>query len=98
MAVTRLGEALLLEKSTASRLAKSLLQDALVRKRSPRSDGRVVILQLTEKGHRLSRRILNELSEETMEMLGSLDPVNRQRLPGLLEELTRLLIHLPPLP
>jgi len=98
MAVTHLGDTLLLEKSTASRLAKGLLEDSLVRKRSPSSDARVVILQLTERGHRLSRKILNDLSEENMEVLASLVPEAREALPGFLEELTRLFTRLPPPP
>ena len=57
MTVNQLAAQLRLEKSTASRLAKSLIQKDLVRKRAPPSDGRVVILQVTEAGHRMSRRM-----------------------------------------
>jgi len=69
MTVTQLGNHLYLEKSTASRLAKALLAKELIRKRAPQADGRVVILQVTESGHRLARKILNDLSEEYMDLL-----------------------------
>ncbi len=88
MPVTKLGDALVLEKSTASRLAKGLLDRGLVRKRSPQSDSRVVILQLTEQGQRLSRKILNDLSGEYMEILEPFDPEVRRELPDYLERLT----------
>jgi DNA-binding MarR family transcriptional regulator len=83
--VTGLASYLHLEKSTASRLAKGLLGRGLVRKRSPTSDDRVVILQATEQGLRLSRRILNDLSEEYTDLLAGLDPTMREILPNALE-------------
>lgn len=88
MTVTGLGEALYLEKSTASRLANGLLEAGLIRKRSPRSDGRVVILQVTEQGHRLSRRILNDLAQEYMDLLEEFEPEVRAALPRIIERLT----------
>lgn len=84
LTVTGLGEHLHLEKSTASRLAKGLLKRGFVRKRSPASDDRKVILQVTEQGIRLSRRILNDLSEEYVALLGSMDPEVGESLPRLL--------------
>lgn len=87
--VTQLGDNLYLEKSTASRLANGLLDRGLVRKRSPGSDGRVVILQVTEQGLRLSRRILNDLAEEYLELLEGFDPEVREALPRLLARLTQ---------
>ena len=89
MPVTQLGDHLYLEKSTASRLAKSLLDKELVRKRAPLSDGRVVILQVTEAGHRLARRIMKDLSEEYMDLLGEFEPEVRAAMPRFLDLLTR---------
>ncbi len=89
MTVTQLGDHLYLEKSTASRLAKALLRKELVRKRSPESDGRIVILQVTESGHRLARKILNDLSQEYMELLEPVEPEVRAALPALLGRITR---------
>lgn len=89
MTVTRLGDQLYLEKSTASRLAKSLLNKDLVRKRAPSSDGRVVILQVTEAGHRLARKIMKDLAEEYMDLLGDFEPEVTEALPRLLDRLTR---------
>jgi DNA-binding MarR family transcriptional regulator len=89
MTVTRLGEFLYLEKSTASRLAKALLEKDLVRRRAPKNDGRIVILQVTEAGQRLARKILNDLAEEYRELLEEFDPEVRAALPRLLDRLTQ---------
>ena len=87
--VTCLGNTLHLEKSTASRLAKGLIKLGLARKRPSGSDDRRVILQVTEKGMRLSRKILNDLSGEYVELLASMEHEGRETLPTLLDELTR---------
>jgi DNA-binding MarR family transcriptional regulator len=91
MTVTQLGLHLYLEKSTASRLAKALLEKDLVRKRAPRGDGRVVILQVTEAGRRLARKIMNDLAEEYRDLLERFDPEVRAALPLLLDRLTRII-------
>jgi DNA-binding MarR family transcriptional regulator len=93
MTVTQLGDHLYLEKSTASRLAKSLLDKDLVRKRAPEADGRVVILQITEAGHRLARKILNDLAEEHAELLAEFDPEVRAALPVLLDRLSLIIAN-----
>jgi DNA-binding MarR family transcriptional regulator len=89
MTVTQLGDHLYLEKSTASRLAKSLLEKELVRKRAPLADGRIVILQVTETGHRLARKIMKDLAGEYMDLLGEFEPEVRAALPKLLDRLIR---------
>ena len=91
LSVTNLGQHLYLEKSTASRLAKSLLKLGLARKRPSSSDDRKVILQVTEGGMRLSRRILNDLNEEYLDLLGSLELPVRKALPAMLESLVQKL-------
>lgn len=91
MTVTQLGSHLYLEKSTASRLANALLKKELVRKRAPREDGRVVILQVTEAGHRLARKIMNDLSEEYRDLLEQFEPEVRAALPLLLDRLTQII-------
>ena len=88
MTVTQLGDHLYLEKSTASRLAKGLLEKEIVRKRAPDADGRVVILQVTETGQRLARRVFNDLAQEYTELLEGFDPEVRSALPVLLDRLT----------
>jgi DNA-binding MarR family transcriptional regulator len=88
MTVTQLGEALFLEKSTASRLAKALMQKDLVRRRAPRADGRIVILQVTEAGRRLARKILNDLADEYRDLLDDFEPEVGAALPRLLDRLT----------
>ncbi len=89
LTVGHLGEGLCLEKSTASRLAKGLLKKDLIRKRSPASDERKVILQITERGIRVTRRLLNEISEDYLDLLLRLDPQTRETLPTALIELGR---------
>ena len=89
MTVTKLGDFLFLEKSTASRLAKALLEKELVRRRAPKTDGRIVILQVTETGQRLARKIHNDLAEEYRELLEEFDPEVRAALPKLLDRLTQ---------
>jgi len=88
MTVTQLGDHLYLEKSTASRLAKALLEKDLVRRRAPHDDGRIVILQVTEAGHRMARKILKDLSEEYVDLLETFDPQVRAALPQLLDRLS----------
>jgi len=89
MTVTQFGARLYLEKSTASRLAKALLKKELVRKRAPKRDERVVILQVTEAGQRLARKIMNDLSEEYRDLLSQFEPEVRAALPLLLDRLTQ---------
>ena len=91
MPVTRFGDEMQLEKSTASRLAKGLLQKDLLRKRSLGSDDRKVILQVTEQGMRLLRKIANDLSEAYIDILLGMDPGVRETLPASLTLLTRAL-------
>ena len=92
MTVTELGEHLYLEKSTASRLAKALLKRDLVRRRAPRDDGRVVILQLTEGGQRAARRIVQDLTEDYQLLLRSFDPEVRPTIHHLLDRLSHLIL------
>jgi DNA-binding MarR family transcriptional regulator len=89
LTVTHLGEALGIEKSTASRLAKGLLSLGLVRKRPSNLDERRVILQITEKGMRMSRRILNDLSGEYIGAVSRQSPEIRDQLPGILDQLAK---------
>jgi DNA-binding MarR family transcriptional regulator len=91
MSVTRFGEEMQLEKSTASRLAKGLLRKDLLRKRSLGSDDRKVILQVTEQGIRLLRKIANDLSEAYIDILLRMDPSVRETLPPSLALLARAL-------
>jgi hypothetical protein len=51
----------------------------------------VVILQVTEAGHRLARKIMNDLSEEYRELLEVFEPEVRAALPLLLDRLTQII-------
>jgi DNA-binding MarR family transcriptional regulator len=92
MTVTQLGDHLYLDKSTASRLSKALLEKELVRRRAPENDGRVVILQVTEAGHRLARKIMNDLAGEYRDLLEEFDPEVRAAIPRVLDRLTQTIV------
>jgi DNA-binding MarR family transcriptional regulator len=85
MTVTSLGNHLYLEKSTASRLAKGLIQKGMIRRRAPGRDGRVTILQLTESGRRTARKMENEVFSTYLSILEGMGPESRERLPELLQ-------------
>lgn len=91
LTVNQLSDELFLEKSTVSRLAASLLKKGVIRKRAPESDGRVVILQVTESGLRLSRRILNDLTEEYTALLEEFEPNVQEAMPRILSRLSHVL-------
>ena len=93
MTVTELGSHLYLEKSTASRLAKGLLEKELIRRRAPQADGRRVILQVTEAGQRLARKILNDLAAEYQDLLVEFDPEVRSALPKVVDRLTQTFVN-----
>lgn len=83
--VTGLAERLFLEKSSASRLVKGLGERGFARKRPTSSDERKVVVQLTESGARLHRKIQNELAQTYVHMAQALKPEMRKALPDLLD-------------
>ena len=90
--VTGLGEALGLEKSTASRLADGLIAGGLARKRPSLTDGRSVVLQLTDGGLRKVRAMLNDRTEVWMGVVARWsEGGGRDDLPRLLHDLTNAL-------
>jgi DNA-binding MarR family transcriptional regulator len=74
LAVNDLAASLYLDKSTASRIANSLVDKGyLARARDP-EDGRVVRLVPTPGGAALCQRILADIAEEYAEMLADYSP------------------------
>lgn len=68
-----LCEKLLLEKSTVSRLVRSLVDRGEVREARSRTDMRIKLLHLTRKGRRTLRQIDNFAEKQVASALGRLD-------------------------
>jgi MarR family 2-MHQ and catechol resistance regulon transcriptional repressor len=89
MAVNDLAASLYLDKSTASRIANSLVDKGyLARARDP-EDGRVVRLVATPAGAALCRRILADIAGEYAEMLADYSPEVRAGIIRLVGRLGR---------
>jgi DNA-binding MarR family transcriptional regulator len=87
--VNDLAALLYLDKSTASRIANSLVEKGyLARARDP-EDGRVVRLVATPAGSTLCRRIQADISEEYAEMLSEFGPDVRAGIIRLVGRLGR---------
>ena len=89
MAVNDLAASLYLDKSTASRIANSLVDKGyLARARDP-EDGRVVRLVATPAGAALCRQILADIAGEYAEMLADYSPEVRAGIIRLVGRLGR---------
>lgn len=89
LGVTELGRRVGLSQSAAARMVDSLQAEQLVTRRS--GAGREVAVQLTASGRRAARALLNARDTALNDVLGVLDPQERDQLAGLLEKLlTRL--------
>ena len=89
LTVNELAASLYLDKSTASRLANSLVDKGyLGRSRDP-GDGRVVRLMATPAGSALCRKISADIAEEYAEMLAEFSPDVRAAIIRLVDRLGR---------
>jgi len=89
LTVNDLAASLYLDKSTASRIANSLVDKGyLARARDP-EDGRVVRLVPTPAGSALCRRILDDIAGEYAEMLADFSPEVRAGIIRLVGRLGR---------
>lgn len=89
LTVNELAASLYLDKSTASRIANSLVEKGyLARARDPQ-DGRVVRLVPTPAGTALCRRILADIAEEYAELLADFSPDVRAGIIRLVGRLGR---------
>ena len=87
VSLNSLAEGLYLDKSTASRVASALEEKGyLIRRRDP-EDGRALLLEASEGGARLFRRIEADLVRETGRILEDFDPVVRREMTRLLGRL-----------
>lgn len=90
--VTELGRRVGLSQSAAARMVDSLQAEQLVTRRP--GTGREVAVRLTPSGRRAARALLIARDTALNDVLGVLDPHERDQLAGLLEKLlTRLYEH-----
>jgi MarR family 2-MHQ and catechol resistance regulon transcriptional repressor len=87
MTVNELAGALRLDKSTASRIAKSLESKGYVKRRTDPGDRRALRLAATASGRALERRIRRTIIQRQRAALASLPPEVRRALPGALRRL-----------
>ena len=89
LTVNALAASLYLDKSTASRIAQSLVDKGYVTRERDAEDGRVVRLVPTPAGTALCRRIMADISEEYADMLSDFAPDVREGIIRLLGRLGR---------
>lgn len=87
MGLNALAESLFLDKSTASRVVAALERKGYLLRRPDPADGRAVVLETTETGQRLYRRIEEELVEEVARLTAGFDPGVRREMVRLLGRL-----------
>ena len=84
------AESLFLDKSTASRVVSALERKGYVSRRQDPDDGRAVLLEITETGLALYRRIEVDLVGEVARLLVDFDPAVRREMTRLLGQLGRV--------
>jgi MarR family 2-MHQ and catechol resistance regulon transcriptional repressor len=87
MRLGALAERLFLDKSTTSRVVRTLVRKGYVESRDDATDGRATTLHATRAGQRLCARITEDLVEQQKQLLQDLDPKIRS---GVVEVLRRL--------
>lgn len=87
MGVNALAESLFLDKSTASRVVGALERKGHLVRRPDPQDGRAVVLEASDGGRRLYRRIEEELVEEVALSAAGFDPAVRREMVRLLGRL-----------
>ncbi|WP_459568202.1 MarR family winged helix-turn-helix transcriptional regulator [Cupriavidus sp. 8B] len=76
-----------LDKGQASRAAQSLVDQGLVRKAASATDGRGVVLTVTNKGERIWLRAMALIERRNAEIVSCLDAAEREQFDHLLERL-----------
>jgi DNA-binding MarR family transcriptional regulator len=87
--ITDLAHELVLEKSTVSRLVRSMSDRGWVRSAGDAADRRARLLRLTASGRRAAARLASARATHFESVLGSIDPRRRDEVLGALAELTR---------
>ena len=89
MRLNTLAEWLFLDKSTTSRVVRTLVRKGYVEQRADASDGRAITLRPTRQGQRLCARITADLIEQQRQLLEDLDPQVRAGVVQVLRRLTQ---------
>ncbi|SDK52111.1 MarR family winged helix-turn-helix transcriptional regulator [Microbulbifer yueqingensis] len=84
-----LAQHLMLDKSTTSRVAETLVKKNYVARTPDPTDGRAQLIDLTENGRELVLKIRDELIEEEMAILRDLPKSVQDEAPGLLIRLAK---------
>jgi DNA-binding MarR family transcriptional regulator len=87
LGLNALAESLLLDKSTASRVVAALERKGYLLRRPDPADGRAVLLEPSDAGRRLYRRIEAELVEEVARSAAGFEPAVRRDMIRLLGRL-----------
>lgn len=89
MRLSTLAERLFLDKSTTSRVVRTLVKKGYVQQRADATDGRATALHATASGRRLYKRITDDLVEQQKQLLHDLDPDVREGVVNVIRRLAR---------
>ena len=89
MRLNALADRLFLDKSTTSRVVRTLVRKGYVEQRADASDGRAITLRPTRQGQRLCARITADLIEQQRQLLEDLDPQVRAAVVQVLRRLAQ---------
>lgn len=89
MRLNDLTERLFLDKSTTSRVVRTLVKKGYVAQHADPSDGRATALSATRAGRRLCARITDDLVEQQKELLADLDPEVRAGVVDVIRRVAR---------
>jgi len=84
-----IGQMLLKDKHTISRIIKRLERDGWINKNTSLNDGRVTIIEVTKKGASLKDEIPQKLSEHFDKILNDFDDKEVSLLIGMLKKLRK---------
>lgn len=89
MRLGELAERLYLDKSTTSRVVRTLVKKGYIEQHSDARDGRATTLSATRAGRNLCARITDDLVEQQKELLEDLDPDVRAGVVDVIRRLAR---------
>jgi MarR family transcriptional regulator, 2-MHQ and catechol-resistance regulon repressor len=89
MRLSALAQRLFLDKSTTSRVVRTLVRKGYVEQRADASDGRATTVSATRQGQRLCARITADLVGQQRQLLQDLDPEVRVGVVKVLQRLAR---------
>jgi MarR family transcriptional regulator, 2-MHQ and catechol-resistance regulon repressor len=89
MRLNALAQRLFLDKSTTSRVVRTLVRKGYVEQRTDASDGRATTVSVTRQGQRLCARITGDLVEQQRQLLQDLDQDVRTAVVTVLQRLAR---------